>query len=289
MEKQTIFFKNFIFIFLLIFFSIILIFFKEISTNYQISLNQTIFTGIILFVILIKLYLNSNKQTEDTENEFIKIVNHTFRTPLTGLNWLMKELKSDIDKDTKENFIQRAENSIEKLISITDLFAGIKSLDEQSSYNFKATSIRDIIENSIIKYKNDIKSKGIQLTIPTFNNMPLITLDLNKITFVIDTIFENSVFYNKENGLIHLETSFDKDILKIIFKDSGIGFSKKEQEKIFNKFYRTEKATLANPNGMGLKLYLSKKIIKKHNGKIKIASNGEDLGSELTIELPLNK
>lgn len=289
MEKYTKIFKNIVFIILITALIFILVFHESIREIYLIPLNVLIVLGVLLYFVLIQLYTTSNKSLEDTENEFIKIVNHTFRTPLTSINWLLKELKEDLEKEEKNNLIQRAENSTKKLIDITDLFAGIKQLDNQSSYEFKATSLRDIVENILTKYREDIIVKKITFNIPTFAKIPLITLDLNKISFAIESIIENNIIYNKEGGEININTEFKKSYIKIDFHDTGIGFSKKEKNKIFERFYRTTKAISVNPNGMGLKLYLSSKIIKMHNGKIEINSGGPDQGSTTTIILPLNK
>jgi len=226
---------------------------------------------------------------ENTENEFITVVNHTFRTPLTSILWILDELKEDLSKEEKLLLIQKIENSTKKVLDIVDLFVGIKNINDTSGYVFEATSIRDILEKTIMKYREDITKKNIKFNIPTFKDIPLLTMDLKKISFVIDSIIENALLYTPKGGSIAIEALFNKNMLILKVTDTGIGFTNKDKRKLFTKFFRSPEAILMNPNGTGLKLYLAKQIIERHKGKLYVESAGEKQGSTLFIELPLQK
>jgi len=226
---------------------------------------------------------------ENTENEFITVVNHTFRTPLTSILWILDELKEDLSKEEKLLLIQKIENSTKKVLDIVDLFVGIKNINDTSGYVFEATSIRDILEKTIMKYREDITKKNIKFNIPTFKDIPLLTMDLKKISFVIDSIIENALLYTLKGGSIAIEALFNKNMLILKVTDTGIGFTPKDKRKLFTKFFRSREAILMNPNGTGLKLYLAKQIIERHKGKLYVESVGEKQGSKLFIELPLQK
>lgn len=282
-------FKNLSIIIIFIFLSILNFFQNETSIFYDLPIYFVPFLNFIFGLLVIILYTTKSIAKDKTEEEFTGVVNHTFRTPLTSVMWMTKELEEDLSKEERNNILQKISNSTKKVLDIVDLFVGIKELNNRASYDFKATSVRDIIEKSITKYREDIKNKNINFQISTFKDIPLITLDLNKISFVIDTMLENSLFYTKNKGHISIDANFDKKVLTIIIKDDGIGFDNFEKMKIFNKFYRSKEAILMNPNGMGLKLYLSKTIIKRHKGEIYLESNGKDRGTTAYIKLPLNK
>ena len=282
-------FKNLSIIIIFIFLSILNFFQNEASIFYDLPIYFVPFLNFIFGLLVIILYTTKSISKDKTEEEFTAVVNHTFRTPLTSISWMTKELEEDLSKEERNNILQKISNSTKKVLDIVDLFVGIKELNNHASYDFKATSVRDIIEKSITKYREDIKNKNINFQISTFKDIPLITLDLNKISFVIDTMLENSLFYTKNKGHISIDANFDKKVLTIIIKDDGIGFDNFEKMKIFNKFYRSKDAILMNPNGMGLKLYLSKTIIKRHKGEIYLESNGKDRGTTAYIKLPLNK
>lgn len=282
-------FKNLSIIIIFIFLSVLNFFQNEISIFYDFPIYFVPFLNFIFGLLIIILYTTKVISKDKTEEEFTAVVNHTFRTPLTSIMWMTKELEEDLSKEERINILQKINNSTKKVLDIVDLFVGIKEINNRASYDFKATSIRDIIEKSIEKYREDIKKKNINFQISTFKDIPLITLDLNKISFVVDAVLENALLYTKEKGAIEIDATFNKKVLIIIIKDDGIGFDNFEKMKIFNKFYRSKEAILKNPNGMGLKLYLSKAIIKRHKGEIYLESEGKDKGSVAYIKLPLYK
>lgn len=282
-------FKNLTILIIFIILSFLNFFQNESSLFYDLPLYLIPSLNFIFGLLIIILYTTKFIEKDKTEEEFTTVVNHTFRTPLTSIMWMTKELEADLSKEEKNNILQKITNSTKKVLDIVDLFVGIKELNNRASYDFKATSIRDIIEKSITKYREDIKKKNINFQISTFKDIPLITIDLNKISFVIDAVLENALLYTKEKGNIIIDAKFDRKVLTIIVKDDGMGLDKIEAMKIFNKFYRNKEAMLMNPNGMGLKLYLSKIIINRHKGEIFLDSEGKGKGTTAYIKLPLIK
>ena len=243
----------------------------------------------VLFVVLyyyIKLYLEARK----ADYEFTSIVNHTFRTPLTRINWISKELeKRDMSQDERMLYLQNLNNATERVMEIVDLIAGIKNIKNISSYNFEATSLRDILENSISKHREGINKKNITFQVPTFKDIPLITIDLKKITLVIDALLENAVMYTSQNGKIFIECIFDHKKITFYVGDNGFGLSQWDKRRIFSKFFRSKSAVLAYPDGMGLRLYLSKQIAKRHHGRLYVKSAGLNKGATFILELPITK
>ena len=247
---------------------------------------------VILLVILclgyyyIKLYFKARK----IEREFTSIVNHTFRTPLTRIGWISKELeKRDIPRDEYLLYLQGLDNATSRLLEIVDLIAGIKDIKNTAGYDFVATSFRDIVEKSIIKYRSEINKKNITFHVSTFKDIPLLTVDLKKITFVVDALVENAIIYTQSNGKILIDCL--KKSNKIIFyiTDTGIGLTRANKIRLFSRFYRGSRAKLVYPDGMGLRLYLAKQIVLRHHGKIYAKSRGKNKGSVFFLELPINK
>lgn len=279
-------------IILLYLFCIILLLFKP---NYLDSL-YTIPSWVIHLISYISIlyfsfyFIKLSLSTDKIEHEFTSIVNHTFRTPLTRINWISKELERDMSQDEKLLYIQNLDNATNKLLEIVDLIAGIKDIKNTSGYVFVATSIRDVVEKSIIKYREEINKKNITFQVSTFKDIPLLTVDLKKISFTIDTLLENAIVYTPANGKILIDCIL-KSNNKLLFyiSDTGMGLSFYDKMRIFSRFFRNKKAILAYPDGMGLRLYLSKQIIDRHGGKIYAKSKGRNKGAVFFIELPLNR
>lgn len=244
------------------------------------------FLGIIL---LIARYTALYMKVHRTEYEFTSIVNHTFRTPLTSVLWFTKEMEKDITQNERLTYLQKINNSVSKVLDLVDMIAGIKDIKDTKSYDFKATSIRSIVEEVMSKYREAITKKNLDFQISSFKEIPLLTMDLKKITFVIETIVENAVMYTPANGKVLIDAALGKKNITIFTVDSGIGLSWFEKRKIFAKFFRGKKATLMNPDGMGIKLYLSEKIVWRHGGKIYAKSGGRNKGTTFFVELPFSQ
>lgn len=243
---------------------------------------------LIVFLYIIYQYIKLHLKTNKLESEFTSIVNHTFRTPLTRINWISKELEKDLPQKEKMLHIQNLNNATNKVLEIVDLFAGIKNIKDMSSYFFEAISIRDIVEKSIVKHREEINKKNIMFNVSTFKNIPLLTLDTKKISFVIDSLIENAILYTQIGGEVSIDSIHNGKKLTLVVQDNGMGLSFRDKIKIFSRFYRNKEAVLKNPDGMGLKLYLSKQIIKRHNGNIYVKSN-KNKGSKFFIELPFSR
>ena len=244
----------------------------------------------LLSIILIgDYYTNLSLNNEKLEFEFTSIVNHAFRTPLTRINWLIKELEKDLPTPERLSYLQGAQNATTRVIEIVDIIAGIQNMNDKSGYFFEATSFRDIIEKSISKYRDKINEKNITFKVSTFKDMPLLTIDTKKISFVIDVLMENAIFYTPQNGKILVDSIIRSKKIIFYITDTGLGLSFADKMRIFSKFYRSKKAKLMNTDGLGLGLYLSKIIINRHHGKIYAKSKGRDKGSAFFIELPFSK
>jgi signal transduction histidine kinase len=250
------------------------------------------FIPLVIFIIILYIgysYLDLYSNKNQIEHEFTTIVNHTFRTPLTRINWISKELEKDLSQNERLTFLQNLNNATSRLIEIVDLIAGIKSIDDKTGYIFQATSLRDIVEKSIVKYREEINKKGLTFQVPTFKDIPMLTADLKKITFVIDSIIENAIIYTLPNSQVSIDCVSNKNKLILSVKDEGPGLTFHDKMRIFSRFFRAKNAILSHPDGMGIRLSLSRQIIARHHGKIYAESKGKNKGTTFFIKLPFRR
>ena len=262
---------------------------KQITSFYHlpIFLIPSIFFISIIFICYQNIIFKIKE--EELEEEMISIINHSFRTPLTSIIWNVKELEQNLTQDEKSLHLQQINNSTTKVLHVVDILVGIKDVKNTSGYVYQATSIREIIEQSLKKYSDIVNKKNITFQVSSFKDIPLLTVDLNKISFVIDTLIENAISYIKPEGKILIDGISNSGKLTLFISDTGIGLRFLDKIMIFSKFYRSKQAKLINTDGMGIRLYLSKEIIKRHNGKIYAKSNGQNKGSTFFIELPFHR
>lgn len=277
--------------FVIVLFGVFYLVYNEASFTLRYDLPEyfVLTVSILILIYLGYKYFKLSFKASKLEYEFTSIVNHTFRTPLTRIMWIIKELEKDIPLKDRLLHLQNMSNATNKILEIVDLFAGIKNINDTSSYYFEAVSIRDIVEQSLNRYREEINKKNITFEVPTFKEAPLLTLDVKKISFVVDALIENAIHYTPKDGKISIEHSSTRKSITLLVRDTGMGLSIIDRFRIFSRFYRNSRAKLKNPDGMGLKLYLSKKIIDRHKGKLYAKSRGKNKGAVFFVELPFHK
>lgn len=226
--------------------------------------------------------------SEVLKYEFVNIVTHKFRTPLTYITWSIENLRKNQSPDEKAESIRQIENATSRLLEITDILIDISKIDEGYSYVFKAESMREIVENIMKLYADRIREKGIQFNINMDYNLPLISVDAKRMELVIKILLENAFKYTPKGGFISINVSLYKNSLKFSIKDTGIGISSKDVGHMFTKFYRSKEATGADTEGLGMGLFIAKNIIERHGGRIYVSSEGVNKGSEFTFLIPLS-
>lgn len=230
------------------------------------------------------------RESDYLKYEFIDVITHKFRTPLTVIKWSSESLMGSVPENLKieVSHIQKSSNS---LVDLTNLLANLSMGDEKTfGYNFIKLDLNNLVENLITDTSEKIKAKGITLLPPLINSPNFVMIDEQKIRFVFQTLLDNAINYTGQGGKISFEISVldEKDIV-VKITDTGIGISESEIKLIFTKFYRTEDSKKADTEGMGIGLYLAQRIIEKHDGKIWVKSEGNGKGSSFFVSLPICK
>ena len=249
---------------------------------------------ILIFIILLLAgalvyFVMKSKNSKIAEESFLSVVNHSFRTPLTRIKWMSDSLTEDMPRKEALDLAHNLSSSVNRLLEIIDTLSGVKDINSTASYDIKAVTLREIIEHSIEECRGPLVEKNIALTIPPLHNLPFLSIDTRKVAFVVHAVLENAILYSKDKGSININAELTKENLILKVEDGGIGLTPQDKSNIFTCFYRNEVAKRLNTEGMGISLYMSKEIMRRHNGKIYFTSNGPDQGSTFYISFPVVK
>ena len=239
----------------------------------------------IFIVILISLIWRRLRENEVLKYEFVTTVAHKFRTPLTHIKWASENLTSKLTAEEDKSQLNYIKSADEKLVELTSLLMNISEADNNDyDYKIEPNSISKIVEEIANNHKEQYTIKGLHVVKNVEPNL-VTDFDESRIKFVVQTFTENAMHYTPENGQINISLKqTGKDIIFSV-KDSGIGISNEELPRLFNKFYRGHNARLADTEGMGIGLYMSKEIISRHGGRIWAYSQGAGKGSIFSFSL----
>ncbi len=229
------------------------------------------------------------REGELLKYEFITVVTHKFRTPLTHIKWAAENLsKSNLSADDKTQ-LGYIEGSNSKLVELTNLLMNVSETENSSySYRMERGDLSPIIEEVSNSLASAMATRQINI-IKNIEQNIYTQFDNARIKFVIQVLMENAMHYTPEKGNISIALSRkDKDVVFSV-RDTGIGIPKDEVPLLFSKFYRGHQAKLADTEGMGIGLFLSKEVIVRHHGRIWGESEGLNKGSTFSFSLPTVK
>ena len=229
------------------------------------------------------------------KTEIVSVGAHQIRTSLAALKWIIKMfLDGDLGKinNEQETLLRKAFDGNERAISIVSEILLINKSEDvaEKKYVFEDLNLIDIIENTIFDFSGESRARGIEIIFLKPNNaIPHIKADKEKVRVILQNLIENAIKYSNYHGKIFISIKLnDEGFVEVSVKDSGIGISEDSKKKIFEKFYRTEKAQKKEAMGSGIGLYTVKKITEAHSGKIWFESE-EGHGTTFFFTLPVKK
>lgn len=235
--------------------------------------------------------MNSKLEEKDAQKtEFISLASHQLRGPLTSIKgYASMMLEGDFGElgATIRSGIETIFKSSQSLVVLVGDYLDVSRMDQgRMKYDFTDFDLRKIADQVVNEMKPNIKISNLELQTDIDEAGDLFMHgDEGKIKQVISNLIDNSIKYTPR-GFVSLSIKRnDKDKIVITIKDSGVGIDRSVIPKLFDRFSRAPDASKTNITGTGLGLYVAKKMIEAHRGRIWADSEGKGLGSEFSIEL----
>lgn len=226
------------------------------------------------------------RKAEKMRREFSANVTHELKSPLTSINGYAELIATGIAKEDDVNrFAEIICEEGNRLLEIIDDILKISSLDEKNfEKDFVDVDIYEVVRFTIEKYKRIASKKSINVT----NNIESYRIKTSKSLFydLVSNIYENAIKYNKTHGSIDVDFDLRDNNYYLIISDTGIGISKADSERIFERFYVVDKSRKRNQKSTGLGLSIVKHIANYLGYSIKVESKLNE-GTRFIIEIPL--
>lgn len=227
------------------------------------------------------------RNLENMRKDFVTNVSHELRTPLTSISGFVETLKTkELDEKNKMKALSIIGVETERLKTLINELLDLSRIEniKQFSYN-NDINVKECILRVINLLNPQISQKNIQIDLDVENNLTSLKGDKDLFTQMLINLIENSIKYNKENGLVSILVTNQENGIKLIIEDQGIGIRSEDKEWIFSRFYRADKSRSNNVEGSGLGLSIVKYIVLKFKGTIELESElGK--GSKFTIIIP---
>lgn len=233
--------------------------------------------------------MDKNSELDSSRSEFVSNVSHELKTPITSIKVLADSLnmQEDVPVEVYKEFMEDIVSEIDRENKIIEDLLCMVRLDRASStLNISSVNMNELLELVLKRLKPLAQKKNIEILFESFR--PVVAqVDEVKLTQVISNLVENAIKYNNMDGWVHVSLNADHQFFYVRVEDSGIGIPKDSQGKVFERFYRVDKARTRETGGTGLGLSIVKNIILMHHGTIKLYSE-EGMGTTFTFRIPLN-
>ena len=229
-------------------------------------------------------------QANRLKSEFVSIVSHQLRTPLSNLKWTLELLMSGrigkIEGKQLEYFSIIKENSERMSELVKDLL--IVSRIETAKLHLKKIrfSLERIAEESVKEYSPLARASNVEIEFSSEKGLPEILADPSQIRLVIENLLDNAVRYTKGRGVVRVRVGKRGKNIYFEIRDEGIGIPREDQKYIFQKFFRANNVLKYQTQGTGLGLYIVKSIVERSGGSIGFLSQ-EGKGSTFWFTLPI--
>ncbi len=240
-------------------------------------------------VVVVLQDITKHRRLDEMRREFVANVSHEIRTPLTTIKSYAETLIDGAidEKETAIEFLQIINSAADRVAFLARDLLDLSHLDnKQMKFNLEKINLvgilRDCVKQNYIAAQN--KNQDIIFNIP--NDLQITILaDVGRITQVFNNIISNAMKYSPENTQIKIFISENNEYHLVHIKDNGIGIPKEDLERIFERFYRVDKARSRAMGGNGLGLSIAKEIMEGHKGKIEAVSSSGN-GTEMILKFP---
>ena len=232
--------------------------------------------------------LEKLKAVDQSRQEFVSNVSHELKTPITSIRVLADSLMGmeDAPKELYQEFRHDISDEIDRESKIIDDLLTLVRMDKASSeLSCTQVQINGLIEMVLKRLRPIARKRNIELI---FESKRDVTADIDEVKFslAINNLVENAVKYNKEDGWVRVTLDADHKFFYLKVADSGIGIPAEFKERVFERFYRVDKARSRETGGTGLGLAITRSVVLMHHGAIRVDSvEGE--GSTFMVRIPL--
>lgn len=267
-----------------------------IGIRYVSEPEQVVLPVLVLAAILLVITFTITQSFERLieanrmKSEFVSIVSHQLRSPLSNLKWSLELLMSgrlgEIEVPQLEYFKILKDSNTRMRELVKDLL--IVSRIEQGKLPFRKAevSLTAITKDLISEFAPFTKAANTEIQFEADADLPNVFTDPLQIKLVIENFLDNATRYIQKRGKVEVRINKEGHLIHFQVKDSGVGIPKEDQKYIFRKFFRSSNALKRQTQGTGLGLYIAKSIIERSGGKIWFQSE-EEKGSTFHFTLPV--
>lgn len=240
-------------------------------------------------VIIVLHDITKVRTLEKMRRDFVANVSHEIKTPLTSIRGYVETILGDpsLEPATQRRFLEKIERNSDRLMTLVQDILSLAQIEgNDAESQIKPMDAGVIMRQVLAQYEDQFTKKNLSVTIEELNKPMIILADRESLVQIFDNLCTNAIRYTPHGGSITVRILEQKNLGVIEVRDTGIGIPKKYLSRIFERFYRVDKARSRELGGTGLGLSIVKHLVANMSGDIEVESE-VGLGSVFRVFLPL--
>jgi two-component system phosphate regulon sensor histidine kinase PhoR len=241
-------------------------------------------------VVLVLHEVTELRRLETVRQDFVANVSHELKTPITAIRGLIETVLDDTEMptETRSRFLEKAQDQSKRLsLLVTDLLTLSRLESADGGLQPEVIELRELVLGSLRNLQPTAETKQVKLIEDIPRDPVLVSGDWDLLELVMNNLLDNALKYTPAGGSVTVRFKLEPGTIAVEIADTGIGIAQEHHDRIFERFYRIDKARSRELGGTGLGLAIVKHICIAHGGKIAIESAPGE-GAKFTVELPLS-
>lgn len=255
---------------------------------FSMQVSPVIQGGVLKSVVAVFHDITELKRLLKMRSEFVANVSHELKTPLTSIKGFVETLQDEgnCDQETQKRFLDIIHKQTQRLEMLVDDLLTLSAIEsKEGKMDFSPQDLGSIVQSVVHMHKPALDASGHQLRMELPLGLPKILADRHRIEQVVLNLLDNAMKFTSKGGQILIKASVQRPFIRLDVQDTGVGIGPEHLTRIFERFYRVDKARSIQKGGTGLGLSIVKHIVQSHQGKIEVQSRlGQ--GSTFSIFLP---
>ncbi|UCC63094.1 MAG: PAS domain-containing protein [Anaerolineae bacterium] len=224
------------------------------------------------------------------KSDIVSTVSHELRTPMTSIKGFVDLIlmgSTGPVNEQQRHFLSIVKSNADRLAELVEDLLDLSKIETgRLRLQLEAVSLRVVIQNVLDSLQGEIEEKGLELTVKAPPDLPKVKADPDRLIRNLTNLVSNAYKYTPSGGRINISVAPRNGFLRVAVLDTGIGISKEDQSKVFDRFFRGDHPVVRDSNGTGLGLSIVKSLVEMHGGTLEVQSElGE--GSEFAFTIPL--
>jgi two-component system sensor histidine kinase SenX3 len=249
------------------------------ARNYALSASRLDSGDVVVFV----WDVTSRDRLESMRRDFVANLSHELKTPLGGMAALSDSMVGETDQSVIARLAERIATEAQRMSEVIDDLLDLSRIESRADIHFEETDMATIVNEAISlqRLNSELAGIGLKSDVPRLNP---IRVDRAQMLSAVSNLIENAIKYSERGAMVTV-TLRDGDTVTIEVVDEGIGISQDDLERVFERFYRVDRARSRATGGTGLGLAIAKHAVENNGGSISVSSV-EGQGSTFAISLP---